>query len=219
MPRPQDGDGHVDVFTGQTWTSSGDEAAPYVYRNFGGGDHTKVPGSPFDTDAVATNDVTFGDIDGDGDLDLFVANGPRDSQTMIANHLYVNRGSEGWSKVTSGVISSDTALSNQAKFVDVDGDGDLDLFVANGLPGSTTQAQSDYTAMAVSNFLYLNDGSGTFTRAASAGPTAEHSASAAKSFRCAVFADIDNDVRCGVSILGPLGYRPARPSLLHARRS
>lgn len=93
-----------------------------------------------------------GDIDNDGDLDVFVARG--DSGP---NLLYVNQGGAGFQEragpaglaftlggATNGRHSGPT-------FADLDGDGDLDLLLG-GLEGGPTK-------------LFTNDGAGNFTDA------------------------------------------------------
>jgi len=91
--------------------------------------------------------VTLGDVDGDGDLDAFVANG-----NAQPNRVWLNDGSGTFTDSSQSLGSSD---SYGVTLGDVDGDGDLDAFVAN----SFSQA----------NRVWLNDGSGTFTDSQSLG--------------------------------------------------
>jgi hypothetical protein len=86
----------------------------------------------------------WGDIDKDGDLDLFVANSGNQN-----NELFINLGNGSFLKRTSGVEANDKGHSHGCSFADIDNDADLDLYVTNdqGL-----------------KFLYLNDGLGNFTR-------------------------------------------------------
>ena len=84
--------------------------------------------------------VSLGDLDGDGDLDAFVANahgGP--------NTIWLNNGSSSLSDSGQRLGSSD---SLEVCLGDLDGDGDLDAFVVNG---------------GGSNSVWLNDGAATFS--------------------------------------------------------
>ncbi len=93
--------------------------------------------------AGATFAVVWADVDDDGDPDLAVGNG-----NGQANALYVNDGLGGFTPEAQFGASRTNAMA----WGDADGDGDLDLAVGNGLLGVAQQ-----------NYLYLNDGDGTFT--------------------------------------------------------
>ncbi|WP_324673676.1 FG-GAP-like repeat-containing protein [Hymenobacter sp. GOD-10R] len=90
--------------------------------------------------------LTLGDVDADGDLDLFVA----DYGNTVSVYLNDARGSF-TSKQSITVLQSPTQLA----VGDVDGDGDLDLLAA--------ASQYDLGLKVVS--LRLNDGTGTFSEA------------------------------------------------------
>ncbi|MFC2030577.1 FG-GAP-like repeat-containing protein [Chloroflexota bacterium] len=93
----------------------------------------EVQGFP-DTDSF---DLALGDLDGDGDLDAFVANNGG------ANSVWLN---DGMGVFGSGQTPGD-ADSLGVALGDLDGDGDLDAFVANSGP----------------NRVWFNDGDGGFT--------------------------------------------------------
>jgi uncharacterized repeat protein (TIGR01451 family) len=114
-----DGDGDLDL-------AAGNRGQPNrVYRN----DSDPSTGIGFrltwsSPEMDDTEGLTWGDADGDGDLDLAVANGGALGQ---ANRLYRNEGEAftiGWS---SDEIAQTTALA----WGDADGDGDLDLALGN----------------------------------------------------------------------------------------
>jgi tetratricopeptide (TPR) repeat protein len=142
-----DGDGHPDVFITR-WRSYA------LYRNKGDGtfeDMTEAAGLGGDRDWPTS--AAFADLDGDGDLDLYVchylrwnADDPRicrDAQThayatcsprefpALPDHVFRNDGGR-FRDVTSaaGIVDEDgRGLGVVAS--DLDGDGRVDLFVAN----------------------------------------------------------------------------------------
>ena len=75
---------------------------------------------------------------------LFVSTG-----NGLKNSLYHNNGDGTFSKITTGIIVNETSYSVGSAWGDYDNDGFLDMFVANRLG---------------SNFLYRNNGDGTFTK-------------------------------------------------------
>ena len=83
-------------------------------------------------DAVS-RDVALGDLDGDGDLDIFVANGVLDSiftstGTSVPNEVWLNDGS-------GNFVDSQQRLGNSTstsvELGDIDGDGHVDAVVTN----------------------------------------------------------------------------------------
>ena len=128
------------------------------------GHFTKRPiriSSP-DCDLKAADAIAAGDIDGDGDLDLFVAQYKSpyiqgqmptpyyDANDGFASYLLVNQGNEKFADKTeeAGLAPKRFRRTFSTSFVDLDDDGDLDLMVV-----------SDYSGID----LYLNDGLGHFT--------------------------------------------------------
>ena len=122
-------------------------------------------------EGIPATGVAAGDVDGDGYPDLFVTNafGPA--------RLFHNRGDGTFEETTaaSGIAVPENMRS--AAFADVDGDGDLDLFV--GVTGDYYTQMPDPAFDANDgrqNFLYLNDGHGRFTDATKAWGLAGHDA-------------------------------------------
>jgi len=96
---------------------------------------------------AATHSAAWADVDGDGWLDLFVA------EELAPSRLYRNRGDGRFEDVTAAAGVGRTAFSKGAVFGDYDDDGDPDLYVSN---------------MFGENFLYRNDGGLRFTEVAAA---------------------------------------------------
>ncbi len=87
-----------------------------------------------------------GDIDGDGDKDLFMTGITPGKFTK----LYLNNGTGYFTEVTTSFPSSG---ASQAILKDLDGDSDLDLFFAGNTPLNQTFTN-----------IYKNNGSGVFTQ-------------------------------------------------------
>jgi hypothetical protein len=120
-----DGDGDVDLYVGFTRRS---ETHNKLYRNNGNGGSGKPftdVGAAMGVDAVGeTRQVSWIDVDNDGDLDLFVA--MRDAPNL----LFRNDGSR-FSSVGKELGLGDPRRTVGAVWFDYDQDGDLDVFVAN----------------------------------------------------------------------------------------
>ena len=84
---------------------------------------TTLPGT-------SSTDVDLVDVDDDGDLDLFVAEGT-DSPAARPNRLLFNDGGGAFIDVSATHLPPAVANRTKADFGDIDGDGDLDAIVAN----------------------------------------------------------------------------------------
>ena len=117
--------------------------------------------------------ITAGDVDEDGDLDLFMTHIINQTNT-----LYVNDGEIGFEdrSQASGLGASSLALTGFGTgFLDVDHDGDLDLAIVNGrikrdVPLEGAAMSAFWNAYAEPNQLLINEGGGRFEdRSESAG--------------------------------------------------
>ncbi|HZL99349.1 MAG TPA: FG-GAP-like repeat-containing protein [Planctomycetota bacterium] len=200
-----DNDGDLDVVT----ANGGDDAAQLerIFINDGTGafvDETfaRFTGMPVDS----SRDIEFVDHDGDGDLDLFVANHTNGStSTGAVSRFYVNLG--GLQAGAVGYYAEDTASrwgtlsgvpassqecggcnagpfrdwSCDCDFGDLDDDGDLDLFFGSYGPSFSGNRDSR---------LFLNDGAGVFDEL---WPWADHAADTKAHSVDTDLADFDGD--------------------------
>src|SRR5215471_4709928 len=163
-----DGDGWVDVYV----TCLGGNR---LYHNNGDGTFTDVTQKAGVEDGRWSTGAAFGDYDNDGNLDLFVANyvdfrlkdlpefgkgkfcqfrgipvqcGPRGLRGA-GDSLFHNNGDGTFTEVSkkAGVSDPDGRFGMKALWTDLDGDGWMDLYVAND---------------SGPNFLYKNNRDGTF---------------------------------------------------------
>ena len=132
-----DGDGDDDAFFVDGGILPGYDGPPprsRLLRNDTG------DGAPRFVDVTAKAEIDFdgygtggaaGDIDGDGDPDLYVT-------AFGSNELFLNLGDGSFRRVGAERGVDDPRWSASAAFGDVDLDGDLDLYVANYTDFSTT---------------------------------------------------------------------------------
>jgi len=94
--------------------------------------------------------IALGDVDGDGDLDALVANWHHMlSPLQQPNQLWINDG-KGFFTVSNNNFG--TSMVSDVALEDLDGDGDLDAFIANGRDTNTGKA----------NEVRINNGNGQF---------------------------------------------------------
>ncbi len=122
-----DGDGRLDIYlvTAAQLTPARERIAHRnaLYRNLGGWKFEDVSKHAGVDAAAWGNGVCAGDVDDDGNLDLYVTN-------WGSNFLFRNRGDGTFEEVAarSGVAAG--GWSTGCTFFDPDADGDLDLYVA-----------------------------------------------------------------------------------------
>jgi hypothetical protein len=155
-----DNDGFLDLAVGNS------SAAASLYHNNGNGTFSLNPNfTPSDVGNLWS--VDWGDFNGDLRSDLYVTNNGG------TNFLYRNDGGGFFTKETVGPHVTDSQNNFGASWIDIDNDGDNDIFVP---------------VNAFNNALYINDGSGGFTSNLTSAIVTETSNSWSASW-----ADYDND--------------------------
>jgi len=148
-----------------------DQYANYLWLNRGDGtfgEQAMVLGAAYDLDGKAESGmgVIAADLDSDLDLDLFVTNLKGETNT-----LYRNLGGGSFEDATGGAGLAQSSLPYTGfgtVAFDVELDGDLDLFVANGrvFRGAAypkPDVPEPWSFFAEPNTFFLNDGKGHFT--------------------------------------------------------
>ncbi|MGH2447309.1 MAG: CRTAC1 family protein [Chloroflexota bacterium] len=156
-----DGDGRLDLYVTDHMADS------HLYRNNGNGTFTDVAHSAgVAHPTIQTTSASFVDYDNDGWPDLYVgaAHGP--------NVLYHNDRDGTFTDVTKKSGLGDTERTMSTVWADYDGDGYLDVFVANystlpiTLNPHSTPMENFRTVLHLprpNNHLFHNNGDGTFT--------------------------------------------------------
>lgn len=162
-------DGDMDLFVTNEGSTSENEN---LYKNNSGNvNFTKVTSGPLVNDGGKTMSSSWADFDNDGDLDVVLANDQGNES------LFTNDGSGNFTKITVGPVVSSGGKSFGSNWGDVDNDGDLDLFITNS-----------FGTGSLKNFLFINNGDGSFTKNTTELPAID----AGWSYGCA-FGDFDRD--------------------------
>ncbi|MFT5290478.1 MAG: hypothetical protein ACI8QS_002524 [Planctomycetota bacterium] len=165
-----DGDGDLDVY----FVQGGDAAAAgdanpgnQLFENTPGGFRDATENSGADDHGYGMG-VAAGDVNGDGKIDLFVTN-------LHADTLLMNRGDLSFRTAETSSFEPSENWNTSAAFVDIDLDGDLDLYVAAYIDWSLASEVActnrrgipDYCSpktykASAPDTLFVNQGDGSF---------------------------------------------------------
>ncbi len=138
-----DGDGLLDVIAGNDETTAGSNRI-YLNQSTGANVVSFAAGVDFGPADDQTGKILIGDLNDDGLQDIVVLNFVATGSPGI-NRFFLNESTVGNLAFSQADISSDTNSSSGGALADFDGDGDLDVAVANVFGGTTAR-----------NRLYLN---------------------------------------------------------------
>ncbi|TFB13251.1 T9SS type A sorting domain-containing protein [Candidatus Marinimicrobia bacterium MT.SAG.4] len=174
-----DGDGSADIyitngegFPNQLYLNNKDETFSEVGQASGVADLSEGWGA------------ICGDIDNDGDADIYLTN------YFGENKLFLNNGEAFFTDATAEAGVGDVGPSTSAAFADYDNDGYLDIYVLN-----RSQAVIDYA-----NRLYRNNGDGTFSDVTESSGSGDLGTSLAVGFF-----DYDNDNYSDIYVVNEFG--------------
>jgi hypothetical protein len=147
--RDLSGDGIVDILVGTTY-----QTRSRLYLGTGGGGFREVTDDNLPDTVGSIGDLEIGDVDGDGDLDIVLADwGPGDpfESDGAPVRLWLNQGGGRFVDASDRMPAGKVRWSWDLELVDIDNDYDLDVAVS--------------CKVCTGSRLYHNDGSGGFTDA------------------------------------------------------
>ncbi len=163
-----DNDGDLDIYVvnGAYRAAGKPKLSHRLFRQEKNGTFVDVTESSRLSDTGYGMGVAMGDIDNDGDIDLYLANyGP--------NKLYRNNGDGTFTDISKQAGITNSAWGTAAVLFDYDRDNFLDIFVANyvtydpGVICTDKSGRKDYCGpqayQGEADVLYRNNGNGTFS--------------------------------------------------------
>lgn len=157
-----DSDGWVDLFVTRL------DDSDLLYRNRGDGTFEDVSTSAGFTQNLATNGATWGDLDNDGDADLYVT-----AIFADRNYLYINNGAGGFTEQAvprdAGVETASVVSRFGAAMGDYDHDGFLDIYTTQwgaspfdpaGLAPNASRLLRNQGATSPAHFVDTTDAAG-----------------------------------------------------------
>ena len=155
-----DQDGWLDIYVANGTGATGD-STNVLYHSRGDGTFIDIAASAGVDSRSQSLSTAFGDLDNDGDADLYVCN------FTEANQLFHNNGDLSFSDATSSAGVGAEEIDGFITFLlDYNNDGRLDIFVANWSQYEVVLADRQAgkaTSPRDRPILYNNDGDGTFS--------------------------------------------------------
>jgi hypothetical protein len=188
-----DNDRHLDIFV------ANDSVRQTLFHNKGDGTFEEIAvrsGAGYDENGktFAGMGVDAGDFDNDGFMDIFI--------TTLSNEtypLYQNEGDLTFAYATNSTAVGQISLLYSGwgtRFIDIDNDGQRDVFVAQSHVLDTIEKTSSYLTFKQTPLLMLNTGKGFVNVSATAG----QAFNTALAGRGAAFGDINNDGQIDIVI-------------------
>lgn len=108
------------------------------------------------------------DVDGDGNLDIYICNSRWEDPAKRKNRLWINNGDMTFTEASEKFGVADDSYSTMTNFFDYDNDGDLDMYQVTHPTdfidkNKTTAKLKIEQGKNMSNRFYRNNGDGTFT--------------------------------------------------------
>jgi enediyne biosynthesis protein E4 len=183
-------DGLDDLFVGGAKGTAGQ----LMLQNASGSFAMK-PVESFQKDAASEDGgAVFFDADGDKDLDLYVSSGGyefAEGDAALQDRLYINDGKGNFTRKTDA-LPAETASGSCVRTADIDGDGDLDVFVGGYVVPTKYPSNPE-------SFLLINDGKGHFENQIKIlAPELERLGMV----RDAVFTDLNGDKKADLIVVG-----------------
>lgn len=136
--------GHADI-NGDGWQDlyiANDFGTDIVFKNLGTGKFKNISETAIGIDTKKGMNTEFGDYNNDGLIDIYVTN-MTEPYLHECNMLWRNNGNETFTDVSQETNSCDTDWGWGAKFVDVNNDGLLDIYAANGFISASDEEYMD----------------------------------------------------------------------------
>jgi hypothetical protein len=158
-----DNDGWPDLFVAGFWVDDFNDIAafemglpykaetPRLYHNNHDGTFTDVTKQAKFNRAILVMGASFGDLDNDGWLDVYLGTGDPSYESLLPNRMFRNSGGKVFQDVTTSGGFGHLQKGHAIAFGDINNDGEEDIFEEMGgaLPGDT-----------YSSVLYANPGHG-----------------------------------------------------------